>query len=164
MAKMRAVSRKAGGNLVVAGCTIALATAYLIASLRIRDVYIVDPLGPKAFPLLLGLGLLICGVSLGLTTLVGILWDTSDVDLTEEAKSHPFAVVLVGGWLLAYYLVFETLGFLLATMIFLLGMTSYFNRGRWWVNVAVSVLFPVCLDLIFSYVLGRAPAPGLFSF
>ena len=157
------MTKKRLGNLFVACCAIVLSATYLAATFRIRDIEIVDPLGPKAFPFLLGTGMLLCGVSLAITTFVRTPPATSDSETTEETRSHPLAVVLVGAWLLAYYLVFETLGFLLATIIFLLGLTMYFNRGRWMLNIAVSVLFPICLDLIFSFVLGRAPAPGLFS-
>lgn len=157
------IDKKSLGNLVVAGVTIALSTAYLIATFRIRDIDIVDPLGPKAFPMLLGSGMLLCGISLAATTLLGALQAKSGSDVSEEDQSHPLAVGIVGAWLLAYYLVFEPLGFLLSTMIFLFGLSVYFNRGRWWMNFAVSILFPIGLGLCFSYVLGRAPAPGLFS-
>jgi putative tricarboxylic transport membrane protein len=157
--------KKSGqANLFVAGCAIFLSTAYLIATFGIRDIDIVDPLGPKAFPFLLGIGMLVCGIALAITTFVRAPSAISTIEANEETRSHPLAVTLVGFWLLAYYLTFEPLGFLLTTMIFLLGLTMYFNRGRWVLNVAVSVLFPISLDLIFSYVLGRAPAPGLFSF
>ena len=73
------------------------------------------------------------------------------------------AVGAVALWLLGYYLALEPLGFILSTIPFLFGLMAYFNRGHWLTNAIVAILFPVVLDLIFSRVLGMAPAPGLLS-
>jgi len=152
---------------LVALAATALAVAYLIATFDIRHVDIVDPLGPKAFPMLVGFAMLACGVALGAKVLlqyISVVATPKAEDEEAATTARPVAVTLVGLWLLAYYAVFEHLGFVISTFLFLLGMTSYFHRGKWVVNVAVAIGFPVILDLVFSYVLGRSPAPGLLSF
>lgn len=164
---MNPITKKFIGDLAVAGIAIALATAYLLSTYSIRSVEIVDPLGPKAFPALLGIALLLCGVSLAAKTLIGHYRPreaASDTLGAESNGGHPLAVLAVGAWLLAYYFVFEPLGFLLSTMVLIFGLTAYFNRGHWITNTAVAILFPIVIDLIFSHVLGRAPAPGILSF
>ncbi len=155
---------KAATDLGVAIVTIALATVYLVATYSIRTLVIADPLGPKAFPALLGVLMLLCGISLAITSLRRY-WRSAEVaDKESGAQNHyPVAVGAVALWLLGYYLVLEPLGFVLSTIPFLFVLMAYFNRGRWLSNAIVSILFPVILDLIFSYVLGLAPAPGLLS-
>lgn len=153
------------GDFAVAAVTIAFASAYLIATYNLRELSIEDPLGPKAFPFVLGILMLLCGISLAGSTLLRYWREQGTAFEDDEfSGSHPVAVAAVAAWLLAYYLVFEPLGFLLATMLFLFGLMVYFNRGRWLTNIAVSILFPIVLELIFTHVLGSTPAPGILSF
>ena len=50
---------------VILAFTIIIAAVYLYATTLIPSLEIGDPLGPKAFPRLLGVGLLLAGVMLG---------------------------------------------------------------------------------------------------
>lgn len=155
--------RRNAGNLALAGSAVLLSVIYLVGTYRIRDIEIVDPLGPKAFPALLGVGMLLCGGILGISTLVNV-FASDDGGSAEDERSHPVAIAAVAAWLLAYYMVFEPLGFLISTAVFIFGLTAFFNRGHWVLNVLVSIGFPLALNLIFDYLLGRSPAPGLLSF
>ena len=56
-------------DLTVAVATIFFASAYLIGTYDIRTLVVADPLGPKAVPALLGVMLLLCGISLAVTAL-----------------------------------------------------------------------------------------------
>lgn len=157
--------KKGSADIAVATITIVLATIYLMATYNLRLLPLSDPLGPKAFPALLGSLMLLCGVSLALASWRHYRSEASSASEGEGGaeSSHPMAVGAVALWLLAYYIAFEPLGFVLATIPFLFGLTAYFNRGHWFTNAAVAILFPVVLDLIFSHVLGLPPAPGLLS-
>jgi len=152
-------------DLGVAVTTIVLATIYLVATYNIRTLAITDPLGPKAYPALIGGLMLLSGLSLAIVSLRRS--KNSSYSAPENGgdikNSRPVAVGAIALWLLSYYLVYEQLGFVLATIPFLLGLMAYFNRGKWLTNTMVAILFPVVLDLILSHVLGLAPAPGLFS-
>jgi len=158
--------KKGAADLVVAAIAIVLATIYLIATYDLRVLTLSDPLGPKAFPALLGSLMLLCGVSLAPAA-----WrryrseaaSASEGKVDADSNHHPMAVGAVALWMLGYYVVLEPLGFILATVPFLFGLMAFFNRGRWFTNAAVAILFPVVLDWIFSHVLGMPPAPGLFS-
>ena len=157
--------KKATSDLALAAIAIAAATIYLVATYNLRTLVVVDPLGPKAFPALLGILMLLCGISLAITSWQRYRSQVSSIPEDESGarNSHPIAVGAVASWLLGYYLVFEPLGFVLATIFFLFGLMVYFNRGHWLTNAIVAILFPVVLDFIFSYVLGLTPAQGLLS-
>lgn len=163
---MTLTSKKQIADLMVAGCAIFLSTAYLIATFDIRSVDIVDPLGPRAYPALLGFVMLGCGVALAAKVVMRYLANMQVADDATDAfaGSQPLAVFAVGLWLLAYFIVFERLGFMLSSIVFIFGLTAFFNKGHWLINTAVAIVFPVLLELVLSYLLGRAPAPGILSF
>ena len=66
-------------------------------------------------------------------------------------------------WTGIYVTVFEPLGFVIATSAYLLGLTAYFNRGKWVPNVLTSVLFSVGSYLMFKY-LGVQLPRGVLPF
>jgi putative tricarboxylic transport membrane protein len=141
----------------------------LIPSLQIGD-----PLGPKAFPYLIGIGLLVSAAWLLLETLQagksGVadppdLADQADqVDRAPEDNRHLLVIAGVVAWIAFYFALFEPVGFLLATPVSLLGLMVYFNRNKWVANVLTSVLFPVGIYFLFSKVLGVNLAKGLLPF
>ena len=67
-------------------------------------------------------------------------------------------------WIAAYFTVFTTLGFVISTTLFLLGMTAWFNRGRWMMNILTSVLFSAGSYLMFTKLLGVTLAQGVLPF
>ena len=130
---------------VILACSVALAVIYLYASTQIPMLEIGDPLGPKAFPQLLGIALLIaCGF------LAAEIWRArrkaaeNDEAVAEEPQFDlevvPVLLVVVL-WTGIYYLSFETLGYMLGTAIYLLPMMVWFNRGKWIANIASTLLF-----------------------
>ena len=77
---------------------------------------------------------------------------------------HEWVVVAISVWTALYILVFEPLGFMLSTAIYLLVLTACFNRGRWLMNVLTSVLFTVISYFAFTKLLGVNLAPGILPF
>src|SRR5688572_5819378 len=74
--------------------------------------------------------------------------------------------VVVAGvvvWTFLYFLVFERLGFVIATTIYLLGLTAYFHPRKWLTNGLTSVGFCVGSYLMFQ-VLGVNLARGILPF
>lgn len=146
-------------------CTVLLAGLYLWATSKIPTLALGDPLGPKAFPQMLGIGLLIAAGML----LAEII--RARRNRTAEEKAEPFrfekhhAVVLaIIAGTAVYIFAFERLGYMLATAAYLLVMTHFFNRGRWLMNVLTSVLFAVISYLVFTQVLGVNLARGIILF
>lgn len=150
---------------VIFACTLVLAGIYFYATEQLPTLEIGDPLGPKAFPRLLGVGLVITAVVLLLEILRAR--KTASVargDAHPRDRGAQLVVAGVAVWILCYFLVFEKLGFVIATTIFLIGLTSYFNRGKWVANVSTSVLFCLGGYLMFTKALGVNLAPGILPF
>jgi putative tricarboxylic transport membrane protein len=131
-------------------CTLIVASIYLYATTQISVLEIGDPLGPKAFPRLLGIGLLLAAGMLGLE-----IWrDRKKVALQPEAPA-PFdfrVIAVLAGvvlWTGGYYLVFDKLGFVVATSIYLLPLMVWFNHGKWIINILSAVVFSGLTYLLF---------------
>lgn len=135
---------------VIFVCTIIVAAVYLYATTLIPTLEIGDPLGPKAFPRLLGICLLI-----GAGLLFIEIWKerkqrTPQTDSDEAAVwRHGWVIVGVTVWTGIYYLAFEKLGYILATTLYLLALMAWFNRGKWVANVLTAALFGVLSYLMF---------------
>ena len=135
---------------VIFVCTLVVAAVYLYATTLIPTLEIGDPLGPKAFPRLLGISLLVAA---------GLLF----IEIWRERKARPqppgsgeadawqhLGMALgVTAWTGIYYAMFEALGYMVSTAVYLLALTAWFNRGRWMANVASAVLFSALSYLLF---------------
>ena len=150
---------------VILACTVIITVVYLYASTQIPVLEIGDPLGPKAFPQLLGVIMLIaCGF------LAAEIWRGRRNEAKEAAADEPqfeasiVAVLLaVTLWTGCYYLSFETLGYILGTTLYLLPMMAWFNRGKWVANIASALLFVGLTYFMFVKLEVRLPQ-GLLPF
>ena len=139
---------------------IALALGYLFATYELPVKDLGDPIGPQLFPYLIGIALLACGVWIlieGFTKEP----EPEDTDAHDYVISHPFAVAAVIAWAFIYFFLFERLGFAISCSIFLIGMMSYFNRGRHVTNISVSVIFSFTVYFVFTQLLDVNLAPGI---
>jgi putative tricarboxylic transport membrane protein len=127
---------------VIFVCTIIVAAVYLYATTLIPTLEIGDPLGPKAFPRLIGVAMLIAAGMLALE-----MWKERGQDAAREAGEAPFdprvlkvlAPVVI--WTGVYYATFQALGYIVATIVFLLPLMAWFNRDRWLANVLSAIGF-----------------------
>src|SRR5262245_32208834 len=99
---------------VIFVCTIVVAAVYLWATTLIPSLEIGDPLGPKAFPRLLGIGLLIAGGLL----LLEMIKDRKQKGPTSVVPLNidwPVAKMIVGVtiWTGVYYVAFQPLGYMI---------------------------------------------------
>jgi putative tricarboxylic transport membrane protein len=150
---------------VIFVCILVLAGVYFYATEQLPTLEIGDPLGPKAFPRLLGIALVITAGIL----LLEIMRRRRrpEVRPADEPDTRMRgAYVVVGAvvvWTFLYIFAFETLGYVIATAIYLFVMTSYFNTGKWVANALTSVLF--CLGSYWMFkILGVSLAQGLLPF
>ncbi len=146
---------------IIFACTLLLAGVYFWATAQIPSLELGDPLGPKAFPRMLGAGMLIAAVMLLLEILRNRKKAMAAPPAAAPWERHQWVMPAVAGWTALYVLVFEPLGYMLATAIYLLALTAYFNRGRWMMNVLTSVLFSVGSYFSFTLILGVTLARGI---
>lgn len=147
---------------VIFVCMIVLAGVYFYATAQIPSLEIGDPLGPKAFPRLLGIALL---VTAGMLLLE--MWRAKgEKSEASEMPSRRVVAVLAGVvvWTGIYFVMFERVGYVISTMIYLIPLTAYFNRGRWVMNVTTCVLFALLSYTMFTKLLGVSLARGIFPF
>jgi putative tricarboxylic transport membrane protein len=150
---------------VIFVCTLILAGAYFYATEKLPSLEIGDPLGPKAFPRLLGVALVIAAVML----LFEILRARAKKPAQPAPKAEPVDVrvyAIIAGvvvWTILYFLIFERLGFMISTSIYLLGLTSYFHRGKVIANVLSAFGFAIGSYFLFK-MLGVQLAPGILPF
>ena len=144
---------------VIFVCTIIIAAVYLYATTLIPSLEIGDPLGPKAFPRLLGIALIAAAILLFVETF------KADKESGEKApRGSLHHLWLIGGvtaWTALYFGVFDLAGYLVATTIYLLVLTSVFNRGKRMANILTSVLFALGSYILFVGILGVSLAKGV---
>ena len=151
---------------VIFVCTLVLAGVYFYATERLPSLEIGDPLGPKAFPRLLTVALVITGVVLLLEILRAPKTATAPAATPAEPgeRSTHVLVALVVVWTFLYFLVFEALGFVVATALYLAVLMCYFNKGKWVTNIATAVLFSLGSYMMFTMLLGVNLARGILPF
>ena len=145
-------------------CILVLAGLYFWATEKLPSLEIGDPLGPKAFPRLLVVALLITAAILLYEIIKGRKpASASSVSLTPGASREAAYIVVAGVvvWTFLYFLVFERLGYVIATSLYLLVLTSFLHRGKWVTNVLTSVLFASVSYYMFVKLLGVNLAPGI---
>ncbi len=145
-------------------CTLLLAGVYFWATAQIPSLELGDPLGPKAFPRILGIGLLVSAAMLFMEILRKSKKPKDGTAAAWRWEPHQWVVVAISVWTALYILTFEPLGFMISTTVYLLALFAYFNRGRWLMNVLTSVLFSVIGYFAFTKLLGVNLARGILPF
>jgi putative tricarboxylic transport membrane protein len=157
---MRALRAEFG----LAVCIIAFAAVYLLADSALPPAHIGDPLGPKAFPALVGGGLILSGLLLFLE-----IWKKRRAEAGSSAaepkipvdKRQVVILIVMIAWTALYYGCFERLGYLLATPVFLFGLLSHFHRGHMRANAIIALGFTLVVYSLFSVLLGVPLPTGL---
>ena len=143
---------------LLAACTLVLAAAYLYATWRLPAFDIGDPLGPKAFPYLLG----------GTFAFAGALLLFSRGRRHEEAPvprpAHVRAVAGVGVATALLFALLEPAGYLLAITAYLFATMYWLHARRPALCLLVAVLFAAGSYALFAKGLGVTLAKGLLHF
>ena len=152
-----------GRKLAVTAAAIAVIYSILSSMISVRGLE--DPVGPRMYPLLLGAGMAIISL---------LLW--LDARQVEPAAAAPPAaepglrrrqyvgVAGASAAALVYALTMETVGYLVATFLLMLGLLTAFNRGRHVVNFAVAAGTSAVLYYGLKKFLGVPLPSGLFGF
>ena len=149
---------------VIFVCTIIIAAVYLYATTLIPSLEIGDPLGPKAFPRLLGGFLLIAAGLLFLEMLKNRKAKAAPPPEGELAPWRQVGMILaVMVWTGLYYAAFEPLGYIISTAVYLLALMAWFHRGKWVANVLSAALFSALSYWMFVALDVRLPS-GVLPF
>jgi len=152
-------------DITLAVVALTLGALYLVATYRLPTRIGVDPLGPKAFPSLIGIAMVLFALGLLVQTVVRARSAPLPRTGSEtRQKSHARSIAAVAAGLLLYYVLYQPLGFLVSTVLFLFTFLSFFNRGRPVLNLTIAIAFPVALNIVFTTVLGTPPARGILHF
>jgi len=146
---------------IILVCIVVLAAVYFYATAQIPTLEIGDPLGPKAFPRLLGAGLLITAVIL-FFEIRGAARQPREKAASQQRgeRRHLWTIAGVTAWTALYYAAFEPLGYMLSTALYLAGLTAYFHRGKQFANGVISVLFALGTYVLFVKIFGVSLATG----
>ena len=63
-----------------------------------------------------------------------------------------------------YTLIFEHLGYILSTVVLLMGLLSILNKGKLKQNIIISIAFSVIAYFVFSKLLAISLPPGIINF
>ena len=143
---------------VILVCTIVVAAVYFYATTLIPSLEIGDPLGPKAFPRLIGVALLIAAAMLALE-----MWKERGQAAAKGAGGAPFdpavlkVLAVVAIWIGIYYAALEGLGYIVASSAFLFPLMAWFNRGKWLANALSAVVFAAMTYWLFVALEVRLP-------
>ncbi|HEY9445837.1 MAG TPA: tripartite tricarboxylate transporter TctB family protein [Burkholderiales bacterium] len=135
-----------------------LGGSYMWASVNISSGPGYTAVGPGAFPLAIGAGLVLSGLAVAIADLLG---------RTEGVPTEPIdwaTLLAMIGLLAAYVAVYEVLGFIVATMVMYALSARALGSRRWGVNILVAVLLTVVVYGVFHYLLQvQLPAGRLWT-
>ncbi len=146
---MRLSDKVTGGALVLLGAAAAYGGSRLPA-VPGQDV------GPAAFPVLIGCGLVVCGLLVAFG--VGQGFEAPEDDAEEAPRFAGPRALLPPALLLFYVLAVDRLGFLPTAAAVVLAASLAFG-ARWRLAVPLAVAAPLLVHLVF-YKLLRVPLPA----
>jgi len=153
------------GDVLLGVCVAIGAAVYLYADARLPALAIGDPMGPRAFPALIGIGLMASGL-----LLFGEVWRrrriagavTVAADPVERRSRRILAAMTA--WTALYYFAFERIGYVIATLVYLFALLAFFNRDRWWINAACAAGFTLAAYALFTFFLQVVLPRGILGF
>jgi len=144
---------QAKASFWLAALSAIFAVAYIRAASQIVTPQLSDPVGPKAFPYLIGAALLACAVGLffeGLLLFRGTEPGKERFDIRDPRWRIAAGVM---GWTLLYFLVFDVAGYIVATTVFLFGLIVVFDGRRLVRSAIVAVTFSAVTFVLFDHYL-----------
>jgi putative tricarboxylic transport membrane protein len=135
-------------DLVVAGAILIFGAAYLAGAFMINEPSTsYSAVGPRFFPILIGVGMILSGVWLGVQTWRKQRAGTTFTDLEEIDWRTWGAAALI---LLVYIFALAPLGYVIATSAFLFLEACVFGSKAWLRDVIVSVGISLLVYVFFN--------------
>lgn len=150
----------------VAAAAAALGAGYLFLVLRMPVGDVEDPVGPRMFPMLIAIGILIVSAFMWIEARAQpAIPKSGEADAVEASirKQQRIGVAGVCLGAVLFVLLLEPLGFLPASLLLLLGMLWAFNPGKHVQNVSVAVGLSCALYFGLKHFLGVGLPAGVLS-
>jgi putative tricarboxylic transport membrane protein len=151
-------------NAILLAGTVGLAGAYfyaIFATIHVRAFG--DPVGPRMFPILLG-----CALVLSAAMLAYEMWSRrgSEGGATAQpgTRQGVLIVMAVAALTFAYVMAFEPAGYVVATFVYVMALTSYFHKKKHAINLAAALVFSLGTYLLFTKALQVSLPPGVLPF
>lgn len=154
-------------NVITGLAAVIIGCFYLVMIMRLPNLQVGDPLGPKIFPLIVG----------GLLTLLGAVLLLKEMFLPKEQRNMIslqipadgrtvlIRIMLTSVSGIVYGFLLDPLGYLLSTMLFMLALMFMVNKpSRWLHNIAVSVGFSLATYVGFATLLHLSLPRGIVYF
>ncbi|MFE4002508.1 tripartite tricarboxylate transporter TctB family protein [Nocardioides sp. YIM B13467] len=122
-----------------------------------------EGVGPRFFPLVASSILVVGGLSLIVNSFRHRGADETASGPSGESPIPPGRLAVVIAQFVGFLLIFEPIGFLLATALFMTLMTSYVRPDKWRVNTIVAVATSVTVYFSFTELLGVGLPPGILG-
>lgn len=131
------------GETAGAALAVVLGVGYLWGALAMPEMSIGDPLGPRAFPLLLGALMTILGGSL-------LVWPAGKESSSTGISLHTGGLALLLG---LYGYGIPRLGYPIATFLFLAIASRLLGERSWWLGPLLSAGLSAGIFLLFTRIL-----------
>jgi putative tricarboxylic transport membrane protein len=147
--------RRVDGAIVWLGAIALVASAYTWMAFGMEWETAAGRIGPGFFPRIIGgLTVVLC-----IAAIVRRLRERAPAE-AEPGPRHGRLVAIVALALLGYLFLFEYAGAALASVAFMLVVLPVLNPGRTVANVALAVLLPAALYVLFELALNAGLPPG----
>lgn len=153
-------------NLLSGVIAVVVGGIYLVTTLMLPQMRMGDKLGPKLFPMVVGIAAVVAGVAL-------IIQDLRHAKAGKASKKADFGfakrkdiwlkIILTTIVGITYGLVMDSLGFLLPTMLFMFFISTLINKGRLVQNIIMGVAFAVITYGVFGIALKLSLPRGIIE-
>ena len=158
-------------NLTAGLIPVVLGVVYLFMTLRLPDVSIGDPLGPRLFPMIVGIGSLVSGVLLAAGEIRAAKSggrqrageETAVERSARKALYGKIGLTILAG--VVYGFILDTVGYLISTFVFMMILMCLVNTIRRMVeNTVVSIGFSVVTYVLFATIFQVSLPRGILAF
>lgn len=147
-------------SLIVTAIVTLVGVCYTIATFLLPAAKIGNPVAPKVFPMILSVSLLVIGISLLVSEIQKLPRDKEGkanamAEFRNQFGKAEFSIVLTALNSIVYALLFNRIGYVFSTIIFLEAQLMVFRGWKTWRNsLLIAVVFAVVVYLLFDYGLG----------
>ena len=151
-------------NKVTGLVSLVIGVVYFFATRNLPESAVADPIGPKAFPTMVAVGMIAVGLLLVLKRErvtpknKAVLFDLT----TEKDLMKDIGFTCAAG--LIYGLILEPVGYLISTLLFMNAMMFVTNGRRIVYNLSVGLVFSLTTYGLFFYVLDVSLPRGILAF